>query len=199
MKLITATKAKQVASVSRVTLYRWRKLGLIKEYRTPTGKIRYDESEICKMSGLMEEKIALYARVSSNGQKFDAQRQMERLKTWCNNKNAVPSYEFIEIASGLNSKRRILNKILDMINDGKITKLVVEHKDRLTRFGFEFLERYCRERGCEIVVVDKSEVREDIVKDLIDIIICFSSKLYGKRTSKNKATKIVTEDIKTYD
>lgn len=199
MKLITATKAKQIASVSRVTLYRWRKMGLVKEYKTPTGKIRYDESEICKMSGMMEEKIALYARVSSNRQKFDAQRQMKRLKMWCDNENLVPSHEFIEIASGLNSKRKILNKILDMVNDGKITKLVVEHKDRLTRFGFEFLERYCNERGCEIIVVDKSEVREDIVKDLIDIIICFSSKLYGKRTSKNKALKFVTEDMKKYD
>lgn len=199
MKLITATKAKQIASVSRVTLYRWRKLNFVKEYKTPTGKIRYDEAEICKMSGIVSGKTILYSRVSSSRQRSDSEQQMERLKSWCKDHNIFPSYEFTEIASGLNSNRKILNKILDIINDGEISRLIVENKDRLTRFGFEFLERYCKDRGCEIVVINPSEVKEDLVKDMIDIIVCFSSKLYGKRTSRNKATKIVTEDIKSYD
>lgn len=200
MKLVTAARVKELFGVSRVTMYRWRKLGIVTEYKTPTGKIRYDEQELLKLAKkINEEKVIIYSRVSSSRQKEDAVRQLQRLKSWCSNNGLIPNHEFIEIASGLNSSRRIFNKVLDLVKTGQITKLVVEHKDRLTRFGFEFIERYCNDHGCQIVIIEPNEVREDLVKDLIDIIVCFSSKLYGKRTSRSKAKRIAEEEIKSYD
>ena len=182
-------------------MYNWRQAGLINNYPTPTGKVRYEESEVMKLVRQNARPISsavLYARVSSRTQRNDVDRQLDRIRDWTKSKNIEIAYEFTEIASGLNSKRRVLNKILDLIKTGKISYLIVEHNDRLTRFGFEFIERYCNEFGCKILVAKDSGLREDIVKDLIDIIICFSSKLYGKRTSLNRAKRIVEEEIKQY-
>jgi len=123
---------------------------------------------------------------------------LERIKDWAVSNRFEIAGEFTEVASGLNSKRKILNKILDIIAEGKISALIVEHNDRLTRFGFEFIERHCANFGCKIVVVNNSGLREDLVKDMIDIIVCFSSKLYGKRTSANRAKKFVESEMNQY-
>src|SRR5574344_1187391 len=166
--------------------------GLMKSYPTPTGKVRYEESEIMKLiKGSNKNTAILYARVSSSKQKEDLTRQAIRIKEWAIKNGYEIVGEFSEIGSGLNSKRKSLHKVLDEIKTGKISNLIIEHNDRLTRFGFEFIEKFCNEFGCKIVIIENSGVRDDIVKDMIDIIICFSSKLYGKRSSVNKAKNII--------
>jgi len=192
MKLLSTNKVKEIFGVHRNTLYRWRRKGLIKNYPTPTGKVRYEESEILKLIRNKEDKNAiLYSRVSSFKQKDDLERQSKRIKKWAIENGFNVIYEYSEIGSGLNSKRKKLHCVLDDIKNGRASHLIVERNDRLTRFGFEFIEKWCNEFGCKIVIIEDSNIREDIVKDLIDIIICFSSKLYGKRTSVNKAKNIV--------
>lgn len=195
MKLLSTNKVKEIFGVHRNTLYNWRSKGLIKNYPTPTGQVRYEESEIIKLVKNKDDKTSVvYSRVSSSKQKEDLSRQAERIKKWALDNGFNVISEFSEIGSGLNSKRKKLDQVLNLIKTGKVSNLIVEHNDRLTRFGFEFIEKFCTEFGCRIVIINDSGVRDDIVKDLIDIIICFSSKLYGKRSSVNKA-KILVETL----
>lgn len=193
MKLLSTNKVKEIFGVHRNTLYNWRVKGLIKNYPTPTGKVRYEESEILRLiKGSKENKKAiLYSRVSSFKQKEDLQRQAGRIKKWAIENDFDVAYECSEIGSGLNSKRKKLHHALDDIKNGKASYLIVEHNDRLARFGFEFIEKWCNEFGCKIIVINDSGIKEDIVKDLVDIIICFSLKLYGKRSTVNKVKTIV--------
>lgn len=192
MKLLSTNKVKEIFGVHRNTLYNWRQKGLIKNYPTPTGKVRYEESEILKLVRDKEDKTAiLYSRVSSSKQKDDLIRQADRIRNWAVENGFSIVSEYSEVGSGLNSKRKKINCALDDIRNGKASNLIVEHNDRLTRFGFEFIEKFCNEFGCKIVIIEDSGVKEDIVKDLIDIIVCFSSKLYGKRSSVNKVKNIV--------
>lgn len=192
MKLLSTNKVKEIFGVHRNTLYNWRCKGLIKCYPTPTGKVRYEESEILRLIKNKEDKTAiLYSRVSSSKQKDDLIRQADRIKNWAIENGFSIVSEYSEIGSGLNSKRKKINCVLDDIKNGKASNLIVEHNDRLTRFGFEFIEKFCNEFGCKIVIIENSGVHDDIVKDMIDIIICFSSKLYGKRSSVNKAKNII--------
>lgn len=126
--------------------------------------------------------VVIYARVSSHKQKDDLERQVQRLSDFCVARGMVVSKIFKEIASGMNDKRPKLHSILQ---DDTITKVVVEHKDRLTRFGFNYINELA---DFEIVVANPAiEENEDLIQDMISVITSMVARYYGKRRSKNIA------------
>jgi putative resolvase len=155
-------------------------------YSLPSGTImiRCDSMEDSK-----PEKVAIYARVSSPKQKNDLISQSKRLSEFCISNGWQISIIKKEIASGLNDNRKMLNELLD---DHSLTKIIVEHKDRLSRFGFNYIERLLKQRGCEIVVVNKVEDdKEDLMQDFVSIITSMVARLYGLRKSKRKTEELI--------
>lgn len=149
-------------------------------YKDSTGHVYIKVTE----DSDIENNAIVYARVSSNERKESLNSQQKRLEEFVALKgfNLIKSYK--EIASGMNDKRPILNKILNN-NDWKY--LIIENKDRLTRFGFNYIENLLNKQGKEIIVLNKSiDDSEDLMKDLISIIYSFSARMYGLRRKKNK-------------
>lgn len=126
----------------------------------------------------------VYARVSSNDRKASLIEQQKRIEEFVSLKglNLVASYR--EVASGMNDDRTVLNRIID---DERWTYLVIENKDRLTRFGFNYLKKLLAKRGKEIIVMHVTDDdKQDLMKDLISIIYSFSARLYSIRRRKEK-------------
>jgi len=187
-KLYTMKEASQMLGVNLRTLQRWDEEGKIHCVRTVGGKRRVPESEIKRILGLHEErKMIGYARVSSNTQRDDLERQIEAITQYA--KEHGWNIEILkDIGSGLNEERKNFQKLLKMVMDKKVSKVVVTYPDRLTRFGFKTLQQFFQNYGTDIIVInqEEKEPKEELVEDLITIISHFASKLYGKRSHKYK-------------
>lgn len=157
-----------------------------------------------KKDMLEEEKIisypAVYARVSSHDQKKhgDLDRQIEYLQDYCKRNGQYDSIVFSDVASGLNTKRSGLNSLINAVTSNKVSVVYITYRDRLTRFGFEYLEKFFRHFGVEIIVVcteeDKS-VQEELVDDMMSLIASFSGRLYGLRSSSRRKIKNSIDNI----
>ncbi len=170
--------------VSYKTAYRWYKAGTLDAYQTPTGIIivrdRHDENPVTG-------RIALYARVSSLGQKEDLERQRSRLKDYAAAKGYQVSKEVVEIASGLNDKRPKLEKLLA---DTSIGTIVVENRDRLTRFGAHYIETLLEVQGRHLEIIFQGDTGDELVDDFVAVITSMASRIYGRRQSKRRAEQI---------
>jgi len=166
------------------TAYRWFRAGIlpVPSRQLPTRTILVDPLTT-DISG-----TALYARVSSSDQKADLDRQLARLATFAAKNGLVVTDAITEIGSGLNGKRPRLLKILA---NRAVGTIVVEHRDRLARFGSEYLEAALNATGRNLVVVDKAELKDDLVQDMIDVMTSFCARLYGRRAARNKALKAI--------
>lgn len=131
----------------------------------------------------------LYARVSSHDQKPDLDRQVARLSTWAADSGLLVSAVVSEVGSGLNGKRKKLARIL---SDPTATTIVVEHRDRLARFGVEHLHAALAAQGRRIVVVDEGEVDDDLVRDITEVLTSMCARLYGRRGARNRAKRALT-------
>ncbi len=165
------------------TLRRWEKSGVIKAIRTPSGQRRYD---ITSYQGLQEARrkraTITYARVSSRGQKTDLDRQVSVLK------NLYPDSELItDIGSGLNFKRAGLKALLERVRTGDVGLVVVAHKDRLARFGFDLIKWLCELDGAELLVLNQDNLspEREMVEDILAIVHVFSKRLYGLKKYKS--------------
>ena len=179
MKLSHWAKEK---GISYQTAYRMFQAGTlpVKSEQLPTGTILvFPEIQ-------PQKRIALYARVSSSDQKEDLQRQIQRLRDYAAAQGFQVSQEVTEIGSGLNGKRPQLHKLL---RDVTVTTILVEHRDRLARFGVPYLESVLESTGRRIVVMNDTEQKDDLVQDFVDVVTCFCARIYGKHTAKNKAKK----------
>ena len=129
-----------------------------------------------------------YARVSSHDQKQDLVRQAELLSSYCTSKGW--NFEVIQdLGSGMNYHKKGLKRLLDMILEKKVTRLVITHKDRLLQFGAELIFALCQTRQVEVVIINQGEeasFEEELAKDVLEIITVFSARLYGARSHKNK-------------
>jgi len=132
-------------------------------------------------------KIALYARVSSVDQKADVERQLERLRDYAAAKGYTVSKEVVELASRLNDSRPKLSKLLTYTTIGTI---IVEHNDRLTRFGFEYIRKLLEVQQRRIEVVFETDMNDELVDDFVAIITSMSTRLYGRRNSKRRAQTV---------
>ncbi|MFA5067988.1 MAG: IS607 family transposase [Candidatus Izemoplasmatales bacterium] len=184
--------------VSKDTLRRWEREGKITSLRTPGGHRRYEILDINKNK---EEKYSIaYARVSTHGQKADLERQKQMLELYCSSKGY--KYELIEdIGSGLNYNKTGLKKLINLIEENKIDRIVLTHKDRLMRFGFGMISQICSLNNVLIDVInigeEKLDNEKEFVNDVLEIITVFSARLYGKRSHKNK--KILEENKKLFN
>lgn len=174
-------------SIKYQTAYKMYKAGLIQGKQLPTGTIViYDEKPIQK-----SEYNIIYARVSNSENKTNLDTQADRLYQFALAKGFVVHEIIKECASGLNDKKPKLQRILQ---EGKATRIIVEHQDRLTRFGFNYIKLLCEHIGCEIIVVNQAENEtQDLMQDFISIITSFCARIYGQRRCKRKTEKIIEE------
>ena len=181
-------EASKLLGVTVRTIQRWDKEGKIRCVRTIGGKRRVPESEIKRILGIHEErKIVGYARVSSHTQKDDLERQIELIKRYA--KERGWKIEILkDVGSGLKENRRNFQKLLRMVMNREVSKVIIAYPDRLTRFGFKILEEFFKSYGTEIVVINKEEKspQEELIEDLITIISHFAGKLYGMRSHRYK-------------
>lgn len=168
--------------ISYRTEWRWFKEGKlpVPVERTPTGTILLKDT----VSELNH--VAIYARVSSSDQKNDLDRQISRLLQFANSQKWAVMQTVTEIGSALNGHRPKLKRLL---SDSTIKTIIVEHNDRLVRFGFEFLESALATQGRKLVVIDKGEIKDDLVQDMIEALTSFCARPYGRRSAKNKAKR----------
>ena len=175
---VSSKKAQEFYNVSGETLRIWSEKGKIKFKTTKGGHRRY----FVKTNFKEKRKSIIYARVSSNKQKFDLERQIEFVQ------QKYPKNEVIkDIGSGLNFKRQGFISLLDEVLNGCIKTIVVTDKDRLVRFGFELFEYICKRHGTKIIILSKQkkkEFSEELTDDLMAIITVFSARYYGKRRHK---------------
>lgn len=133
--------------------------------------------------------VVIYARVSSHDQRADLDRQVGRLTAWATEHGLMVAQVVTEVGSGLNGKRPKLHRIL---SDSDAKVLVVEHRDRLARFGVEHLEAALAAQGRRIVVADPGETTDDLVRDMIEVLTSMCARLYGRRGARNRAMRAVT-------
>lgn len=192
MKKISISEAAKLKGVSISTLRRWESEGKIMPERTANGHRRYDLSELIGVKSELSYTVA-YARVSSHDQKEDLLRQSEVLELFCAS-NGWQVEIIKDLGSGLNYSKKGLKRLINLITDGKVERLVITHKDRLLRFGSELIFSLCEIFGTEVIIINRTEdssFEEDLAQDVLEIITVFSARLYGSRSHKNK--KLVEE------
>ncbi|MBR8833827.1 MAG: IS607 family transposase [Stigonema ocellatum SAG 48.90 = DSM 106950] len=191
---LNASEAAGIIGCHAQSIRRWSNEGKIKAYRTPGGQRRFKRSEVERFTGIATESISnrtvCYGRVSTSSQRDDLERQIDFLGT------RYPEAEIIsEVGSGLNFRRHKFTAILKRIVSGDIQRLVVAHPDRLCRFGFDLVQWLCTEFNCELVVLDNHKLspEQELITDMLSIVHCFSSRLYGLR----KYRKQLEEELRT--
>lgn len=172
------------------TVRRWEREGKLVAKRLPSGQRYFDESDVRAMLGGAPERrlTVVYCRVSSAGQKDDLDSQVKAMEAYCL-AGAIAVDEWIkEVGGGMNFKRKQFLHLLDRIQRGEIAMVLIAHKDRLVRFGFDLLEHLALEQGCEIVVVNQETLspEQEMVEDLLAIVHTFSCRLYGMRKYKKQ-------------
>jgi putative resolvase len=169
--------------VTYKTAYRWYKAGKIRGYQMDTGTIIIEQTDAAR-----PERVAVYARVSSSENKDTLEAQAERLVHYCEAKGYQIHRVVKEVGSGVADNRQ---KFLALLGDPTITRIVVEHKDRSTRFGFRYLEVLLELQGRSMEVVNLADDgREDLLDDLVAIVYSFCARLYGQRRAKRKAERV---------
>jgi putative resolvase len=174
--------------VSTNTLRRWDASGKLTAKRTLSNHRYYDESDFRPLYGIKEEnrKTVVYCRVSSTGQKEDLKSQVKAMEQFCLSSGIVVDEWIQEIGGGMNFKRQKFLTIMSRIQAGEISKLLIAHKDRFCRFGFDYFEWMAKDHGCEVIIVNQELLspQQEMVEDLMAIIHTFSCRLYGLRKYK---------------
>lgn len=184
MKLSDYAKAQ---GVSYRTAWSWWKQGIIKGRQLPTGTILI-ETDANSVSSVV---ACIYARVSSSENKSNLDKQAERLTQYATAKGYTIHKVVKEVGSGLNDNRKKLNQVL---SDKSFNILVVEHKDRLTRFGAKYIEILLTETDRRLEVVNGvPDDKEDLMTDFASVITSFCARLYGMRRAKRKTEKLINE------
>ncbi len=192
-RLLTLNEACKRLGIHPNTLRKWDRQGKIRVIRTVGGRRRIPESEVERLMGTikpnMSIKAVIYARVSSHDQKQkgDLERQKQSLLEYAKSRRYDVVAVLEDVASGLNEDRKSLNKLLDMVGRREIDVVIVEFKDRLTRFGLRYLERYFASHNVRVEVINGEEPKDayqELVEDLVTLVSSFARKLYGMRSHK---------------
>jgi len=198
-KMLTIKQASEYLNVSDDTLRLWDNAGKLKSLRTAGGHRRYRLEDLNEFIGVVTEEevitdgVATYARVSSNEQKQkgDLDRQSQRLSEYCAKKGLRVTHIIKDVGSGLNDNRSGFVRLTDLIIQKKVTKLIIEHKDRLTRFQFKFIKKMFESYGCEIIVINGMDVSdtEELAADMMSLLASFSGRFYGRRSAERRRKK----------
>jgi putative resolvase len=170
-----------------MTAWRWWKAGKlpVPAYQTPSGSIIVE----LPVPGSQPGRTVVYTRVSSHDQRADLDRQLARLTRWAAQEGLQVAEVVAEVGSGLNGRRTKLRRLLA---DPAVTTIVVEHRDRLARFGVEQLDAALAAHGRRVLVADPAETTDDLVGDLVEVLTSFCARLYGRRGARNRAMRAVT-------
>lgn len=188
----------ELLQITRPTLTKYVKEGLIKTTTLPNGRYDYDSESVYKLFNKgVERKIYIYARVSTSKQKNDLENQINLLKQFCFSNGYKISKIYSDIASGISfEKRKDFFLMLDDIISGKVERIIITYKDRLSRVGFELFYHLFKKYNCEIVIM--SEIgsskldSEEIFEEIVSLLHCYSMKMYSKRKGK-KIKKVLEE------
>jgi predicted site-specific integrase-resolvase len=185
----------KLINITYRTFWNWVKSGKINVIRTPTNTYLIPKSELLRLSLIKHEVVKkfniIYARVSNTKQKDDLNRQIERLAQFCSVNSIEVDETFSEIASGMNFSRLKFNEIITLMTENRISKIIIEHKDRFCRFGFELFENLSKIYNFEFIITTNSPLEiesfeNELTNDLISIIHHFSMKMYSNRRKKFK-------------
>lgn len=186
---IKLSKYAKMSGVSVRTLWRRIADGSLQIERSSTGRVFINIEE----SPILPKNVCVYARVSSSENKNNLEKQKDRLISYCNAKGYKVSKVVTEIGSGLNDSRKKLESIL---MDRTINLIVVEHKDRLARFGLNYIQKLMEldNRAIEIINPITND-EDDLMQDFVSIITSFTARLYGRRRSKRLTQKLIREVV----
>ena len=184
------------------TLQKWDREGrLVPAYRTPTNRRVYTESQLNEFIDRQVQdtctRVIAYCRVSSTAQKPDLNNQVQTIKAYAE-KLGIKNLEIVsEIGGGLNFERKKFLEILDAVERFEVKTLIIAHKDRLVRFGFEWFKRFLEKHHCELIILNNENLspEQEMVQDLMTIIHCFSSRLYGLRNYKKSLNEALKQDV----
>lgn len=177
-KQIKLSEYAKLKGCSVRTLWRRIEEGKLKVIRSDTGRV------YVPLEDNRDEYVVVYARVSSSENKSNLDSQADRLVQFCNAKGWRVKEVIKEVGSGLNDERK---KLINLLKNKSVSKIVVEHKDRLTRFGFNYISTLS---SAEIYVVNNVDTDE---QDLMQDFVSFCARIYGKRRSKRVIEKIIKE------
>ncbi len=170
------------------TLQKWDREGKLKAHRSPTTNRRYyTHDQYLAYRGLVAPEQGLtivYTRVSGVAQKPDLANQIRALEIYCQQHTLRVDEWLFDIGSGLNYKRKQFNRLMELIELGQVRRLLIAHRDRLVRFGYEYFEAFCERHHTEIVIIDGETLspEQELVRDLMAIVTVFSARLHGLRS-----------------
>lgn len=197
MEHVSIGKICEVLGISLSTAYRWIKSGkLVHDFRTFGLHRRFNlqniKDKFFKSNVPIQPKVVVYSRVSSYDQKNDLQRQNDKLIKFCISQNFNSIIAISDLGSGLNYKKPGLNKLINLILNNSIDILVINHKDRLLRFGSEIIFKLCDFHKIKVIILEDKilSFEEELTHNVIELMTVFCAKLYGKRSHKNKTIKI---------
>ncbi len=184
------------------TLQRWDREGRLKPARTPGNRRIYSDGDlryVLQLRGavpVVARKTVVYLRVSSQNQKPDLDNQRRVLEQFCTARGLTVDEWVAEIGGGLNFNRPRFLALVDAIVSGEVGTLVIAHRDRLTRFGYDLLAHLCTVQQCEVLVLNQETLspEQEMVQDLMTIMHCFSSRLYGLRNYRKKLKEALSSD-----
>jgi len=191
-RLLTSKEFCELVGIKYPTFNQYVREGKIKVIHTSTGRIRVPYSEVERFLGIRqgsEIRAIIYARVLSKDQKEDLKKQIEDLNQYCIAKSYKVVDVLSDVGSGLNTERKGLMKLFEYVVNRKVDVAVITYKDRLTRFGFEYLEFFFKQYNVRIEAVlgeEPKDTYQEFVEDLMSIIKSFSGKLYGVRSQRKK-------------
>ena len=194
-KHITNYKPKDFAEllgVSVKTLQRRDRENILKAKRTPTDRRYYTYDQYLEFKGIKNSttnrKTVIYTRVSTNGQKDDLINQVKFLLNFTSSKGIIVDETIKDIGSGLNYNRKKWNKLIEECMENKIDTIIITHKDRFIRFGYDWFERFLGKFNVKIIVVNNEFLspQEELVQDIISILHVFSCRIYGLKNYKKK-------------
>ena len=183
-------KAKEVMDIlqiSRPTLKRYREKGHIEATLLPTGRFDFDKDSVYRFKNKLNERMTfIYARVSTYKQKSDLQNQITELKDFTKAKGYTLHGIYQDVASGISfEKRKEFFEMLDLILEGKVERVVITHKDRLSRVGFDLFKFLFDKYGTEIEIVsdiaNHKTDEEELFEEIINLLHCFSMRMYSHR------------------
>ena len=185
----------RLLGVTRVTLTKYVKNGTIKVDSINNGRYIYNDESVYSFIGLKRKKQnkynVIYSRVSNPPQKYLLEQE-KRIINFCTSKGIEISKTFKDIKSGMNFDRKEFNEMISEVVKGNIGSIVIENKDRLSRFGFDLFERFCSYFGTKIIIandISEKSYEQELTEDLLSIIHCFSMKSYSHRRKLNKIKK----------
>ena len=199
MRNYKAGEFAKLIGIALRTLQRWDNEKKLVAYRTPTGRRYYTQAQLDQCLGVTvgteeakgrhgKKKTVAYCRVSNQGQKDDLKNQVDFLKTYAIKNGITLDAIYTDIGSGLNYKRKQWNQLLEESQAGDIGMVLIAHKDRFIRFGYDWFAKFLRKNGTEIHIANNIALspEQELIQDLINIIHVFSCRIYGLRKYRKK-------------